>query len=228
MSLRKFTQLCCICILFLTVLFLIACVWLHETSMVQGSHVNNMSSRQVFPVEHKASPTSVPRLLFMMASYSFDQFAPLQKVLDCMRDICNAGWDVTVLIQVSPNALSEQHFEFNSLQERMFCLRANAKIPLLLDPYPLIGFGLNSKHRAYALAHLQEFDYFSYAEEDMLLTVSHLQAYLHGLQHLQHALPDSWMRYQIGFLRYGKANSWLACYIIFIFDCLLLYCIESL
>lgn len=44
--------------------------------------------------------TRRPRLLFMTASYSFDQFLFLQEVLDCMLDICNAGWFVTVHLQV--------------------------------------------------------------------------------------------------------------------------------
>ena len=67
----------------------------------------------------------------------------------------------------------------------------------------MIGFGLNSKHRAYAAAHLEEFDFISYAEEDMLLTVSHLEAYIAGMARLRAKLPvDAWLRYQIGFLRY--------------------------
>ena len=138
----------------------------------------------------------------MVASYSFDQYLSLQRTMDCMRDICNAGWDVTVHLQVSPKGLHEGHPEWSLLKDRMFCIRTQTHIPVVLDRYESIGFGLNSKHRAFAAAHLGDFDYVSYAEEDMLLTVSHLQAYIAGMALLRKHRRDSWMRYQIGFLRY--------------------------
>lgn len=83
----------------------------------------------------------------------------------------------------------------------MFCVRTMSPIPLIIEEFESIGFGLNSKHRAYAAAHIDEFDYISYAEEDMLLTVSHLEAFVRAVDGLKRALPESWMRYQIGFLR---------------------------
>lgn len=139
----------------------------------------------------------------MVASYSFDQYLSLQRTMDCMRDLCNAGWDVTVHLQVSTHALHETHTQWGLLKERMFCVRTQTYIPLILEHYEMIGFGLNSKHRAYAAAHLEEFDFVSYAEEDMLLTVSHLEAYIAGMARLRAKLPaDAWLRYQIGFLRY--------------------------
>jgi len=142
------------------------------------------------------------RLLFMVATYSFDQYLSLQRTMDCMRDICNAGWDVTVHLQVSPKGLQEDSPEWNILKDRMFCVRTQMHVPIILDHYEAIGFGLNSKHRAFAAAHLGDFDFISYAEEDMLLTVSHLHAYIAGMALLRKHFRDTWMRYQIGFLRY--------------------------
>ncbi|KAJ1411979.1 hypothetical protein B484DRAFT_422963 [Ochromonadaceae sp. CCMP2298] len=146
-----------------------------------------------------------PSLLFMLASYSFDQFRSVQRVLDCMRDICNAGWDVTVHMQVSPDSLSYAHPMFAVLRERAFCLRTGAPVPIVLEQFERIGFGLNSKHRAYAAAHVEEFDYFAYAEEDMLLSLSHLQAFIAAQARLREALPRHWLRYQVGFLRYEES-----------------------
>lgn len=137
----------------------------------------------------------------MAASYSFDQLISLQQALDCLRDICNSGWDVTVHLQVSPQGLVEGHPTLALLRDRMFCVRTDSHIPLLVEEHGMIGFGLNSKHRAYMAAHVGEFDYFAFAEEDMLLTVSHLQAHIAATDTLRRYLPDTWMRYQIGFLR---------------------------
>lgn len=140
------------------------------------------------------------RLLFMTASYTFDQFHSLQKVLDCMRDICNAGWEVSVLID-SASGFNYSHPRYAEIQHRMFCVRTGAPIPIVIEEYGKIGFGLNAKHRQYMAAHLNEFDYFSYAEEDMLLTVSHLSAYIKEQDKLKIHLGSDWIRYFIGFIR---------------------------
>ncbi len=113
-----------------------------------------------------SSTASPPRLLFMAASYTMDQFLYLQKVLDCMRDICNAGWDVTVHLQVS-NGLDLNHPRYKEISDRAYCIRSGRHIPIILEEYGQIGFGLNSKHRSYMRSHLDDFDYFSYAEEDV-------------------------------------------------------------
>lgn len=143
-----------------------------------------------------------PTILFMMASYSFEQFLSLQNVLDNLRDICNSGWNVTVHLQVSAKGLVQTHPSLAILQDRMYCIRTNHHIPILIEEYGMVGFGLNSKHRTYAAAHIDDFDYFAYAEEDMLLTISHLAAYQSATKKLMKAFPDSWMRYQVGFLRF--------------------------
>jgi len=142
-----------------------------------------------------------PRLLFMSAVYSFDQFLYLQKVLDAMRDHCNAGWNVTVHLQVA-NGMTHIHPRYVEIQDRAYCYDMKSYMPIILDSYGKIGFGLNSKHRKYVLDHLDEYDYFSYAEEDMLLTVSHLRAILEGEKLLKSVLPKTWLRYTIGFFRW--------------------------
>ena len=50
--------------------------------------------------------------------------------------------------------------------------------------------------------HIHDYDYFSFAEEDMLLTISHLHAFLHFEKTLKQHLPHTHLRYTIGFLRY--------------------------
>lgn len=140
------------------------------------------------------------RLLFMAASYSWDQFLYLQKTVDSMRDICNSGWNVTIHLQVAYE-LSYNHERYLDIKERAFCMTTGQYIPILIESFGKIGFGLNSRHRIYMRDHLDEFDYFSYAEEDMLLTVSHLEAFRAAQQDIMKALPDYWKYFTIGFLR---------------------------
>lgn len=120
-----------------------------------------------------------------------------------MRDICNSGWDVTVLIQ-SASGFNSSHTKFWELQDRLFCVRTGQRIPLVIQQFPKIGFGLNSKHRAYMRGRLSDFDYFCFAEEDMLLTASHLAAYVAAYGELQSQLGSELaLRYCIGFIRCG-------------------------
>ena len=141
-----------------------------------------------------------PRLLFMAASYKMDQFLYLQKTLDVMRDHCNAGWNITVHLQVA-GEFSLQHPRYVEIMDRSFCVTNSGFMNIIIENYNEIGFGLNCKHRIFMRDHLHEFDYFSYAEEDMLLTVSHLRAFLHAEKDLQRQFPNDWKRFVPGFLR---------------------------
>ena len=63
---------------------------LHSGAMMGAPETMNMRNE---PSKYITRSTLVrrPRLLFMSAVYTFDQFLYLQKVLDAMRDHCNAG-----------------------------------------------------------------------------------------------------------------------------------------
>lgn len=149
----------------------------------------------------------LPRLLFMTASYTQNQFSSLQKTLDCMRDHCNAGWNVTVVIQTAYDFDKASDPRYEELRDRLYCATTKENMPLIIEPFGKIGFGLNSRHRIYLRAHVHEYDYFSYAEEDMLLTVSHMTAYLQAERELKMTFPKTWVRYQIGFLRWEDSSA---------------------
>lgn len=130
------------------------------------------------------------------------------KSVECIRDICNSNypfiWNITIHLQVA-NGLSYSHPLYTHLQSVAYCSRTQSYIPIILESFDAkIGFGLNRKHRLYLLEHLDEFDYVSYAEEDMLLTLSLLTAYLKEMEILQFALPLSYQQYFIGFIRYEE------------------------
>jgi len=71
------------------------------------------------------------RLLFAMPSNSFDQFRSLQKVLDSLRDICNAGWNITVVIQ-SSSGFNEFHPMYKVLSDRLYCIQSQSTIPIIV------------------------------------------------------------------------------------------------
>jgi hypothetical protein len=153
----------------------------------------------------KRSTEHRPRLLFMTATYTMDQLKAFQQTLDCMKDICNAGWNVTVHVQ-SASELTYGHPRYTEFQSRLWCVDSNSYVPLIIENYEKIGFGLNSRHRLFMRENIQNFDYFSFAEEDMLLTVSHLRAFVNFQSHLKEHLPKTYLRYTIGFLRYEDST----------------------
>jgi hypothetical protein len=153
-------------------------------------------------IEEKQIPT---RLLYMTASYTLKQYIFLWKSLESIRDICEFGWDVEVHIQAANN-ISNIHQLFHQLKSSLYCHRIGGFIPLKIEEFGKIGFGLNSRHRNVILSRVHDFDYFAYAEEDMLFTLHNLQAYLQELHHLQRKLPHIWMDYAIGFLRFEERN----------------------
>jgi len=145
------------------------------------------------------------RLLFMAPVYGMTQFIFLQKTLDCMLDICNMGWNVTVMLQAA-KGFSQNHGRYIEIKNRAYCHRARSFIPIYVDVFSdNIGFGLNKQHRSVMTKHLYDFDYFVFAEEDMLLSASHLQAYIQAEHRLRKAMPSQWLQYTIGFLRYEES-----------------------
>jgi hypothetical protein len=185
----------------------------YEKMLVNNLSLSDMYKSEITPSvpDNERSITKPQRLLFMTASYSFTQFHSLQKVLDCLRDICNGGWDVSVLLQTA-SGLNESHVRYSEIVDRAYCVRTQKFISVTVEQFGKIGFGLNSKHRAYMRAHLDEFDYFSFAEEDMLLTLSHLTAFVAAQNQLRLALgTDGYLRHFIGFIR--------SVHVAMIFDC---------
>jgi hypothetical protein len=155
------------------------------------------------PIGSNATAVSIPKLLYMAPSYSLDQFACLKKSLSTVTDICNSGWNITIHLQTANN-LGPTSAEFVELHSLLYCDFMEDYIPFLTESYGKIGFGLNSRHRLVISRYLEDFDFFVYAEEDMLLTPALLNNYLAATMKLKTYLPKTWYRYYVGFLRYEE------------------------
>lgn len=141
------------------------------------------------------------RLLYMTASYSMGQFLHLWNSLASLVGICEAGWDVEIGLQAS-NGLKLDATPMRELQASLFCHRTNSIIPINITSFDSIGFGLTTKHRGVASAVIDQFDYFVYAEEDMIFTISHLNAYLSTVRLFESMFGKSLNQYSVGYIRY--------------------------
>eukprot|EP01040_Poterioochromonas_malhamensis_P015063 gene15063-16788_t len=156
-------------------------------------------------VETQNNSNSNNRLLYMMPSYSMSQFDSLRASLHSIRRLCNdGGWNVTIAIQ-STSYLNYTSGTYKHLKSQVFCHRINQSLPIWIQSYGDIGFGLNSRHRLLIAQVIEDFDYFIYAEEDMILTTESLHNYLQSqeiLKNYQPALSNIQSSYVTGFLRY--------------------------
>lgn len=182
-------------------------------SLITGSSILVDSMTNVIPPNESGSLSNMfidisagvkadtPKLLYMTASNTMGQLDYLIQSLESVKDICNTGWVVSIHLQVS-NGLTYDHPTFKSIQDKLYCQFMRKNVPIVLEVYPDIGFGLNSRHRLVMQSYINEYDYFVYAEEDMILTPKLLSSYLEASLKLKTYLPKTWLRYYIGFLRY--------------------------
>ena len=196
-------------IIFLSLLFVVVILLgKDENGRMGGGIINGKPSATAFSSwQARKQNIIIPEnnknssILFMAASYSFSQYMELWKTLENLRDICNAGWNVTIHLQVA-NGLQSNKTLLGQLSQSLQCIRNQQYMSLVITEYdPAIGFGLNSRHRAIATKYLQEYDYFIYAEEDMHLTYTNWLAYLQGMEDIKRIYPMHWQEYTIGFLR---------------------------
>lgn len=170
----------------------------HDHSAPQGAQHQRHSSVNV-------DRNIKGRILFMAASYDLRQFIHLWKVIEGYRDICEAGWDVDIALQVA-NGINEGSFEHQELRQSSFCQRIGRHLNITYQPYDKIGFGLNSRHRTVIQRRLHGYDYFIYSEEDMLFTPHHMAAFVKHQRRLQFFFPETWRDYTLGYLRYEERN----------------------
>lgn len=185
---------------------LVAAFWLLGVWLVSKATCTSQESPSARAAPETSSsrlapaPASRPqRLLYMTASYSLDQYLFMWNSLGSLVSICDAGWEVEIHLQVASGLLPDSD-QFRALQSSLFCARTQSLLPIHITSYNKIGFGLTTQHRNITQSLLDQFDYFVYAEEDMIFTLNHLLAYLSASQRIR-SLFSNPLRYTIGFLR---------------------------
>lgn len=169
-----------------------------------GSKVSKVS-RLPQPITNQAHG----RILYLAPSYTFQQYLSLWKSLESWKDICECGWVVDISLQVS-NGWTLQHPMITDMLPSLYCHRTAKILNITINQFRDIGFGLNSKHRAIIKERLLEYDYFVFAEEDMLFTIHHLHSYLLGMEQLKRLFTDKWKEFTVGFLRFEERNESLS------------------
>ena len=178
-------------VILITVTFILGAVLLFENNHDQGfatlaspvttfRHIQSKSRRmdenQMYDIRGK-------RILFAIPSYDLSQFHYLEKMIDNMRNLCEAGGHVTIFI-FSTVVYSPETIHL--LNSRTNCRNPAGELNVKVKIYPSsIKYRLVDFHRADFYDHLQEYDLFIYAEDDHDIQTRHIAAYLAETERLK-------------------------------------------
>jgi len=133
--------------------------------------------------------------------------------MDQYLNMCDAGWDVNVIILASIparwNAVDIKKF----FAQRYHCSRAGSVMGIQVEQYAAeLGIWMCSKMRSIQKKYLEEYDVFIYQEEDMIVTLSRLHYYVEETAKLEAVLDqghgDGDNIYMIGFSRHQCCTSY--------------------
>lgn len=162
--------------------------------------------------------SSKNRILCMLLSYKFFRMDSILAILHEHKSMCNAGWDVTVVIfTVVPPSVRMRRY----LDTKVYCHRIQAPVKILFeirsDDSPRT---LGAETRYYLRDVWQQYDLYIYQEDDMIVEYNHVMAFLTETEKLvrlfvktlesRSAAEDSYTyarnevysKYLIGFQRY--------------------------
>ena len=146
------------------------------------------------------------QILLCLVSYDFEQQVHLEKVLEDVRDMCEAGARPQVIIYTAvawPTLLSEL------VALRMFCQDLGGTVPLKMSVHsPTVKFNQTNFHREDMYSQLDQFDLFIYAERDLSIRPATAAAYLTAERNLRVCEGEEvWRAHTPAFLRYELNRS---------------------
>ncbi len=141
------------------------------------------------------------RILGIILVYNFKRIETIMIVLDKYRSFCESGWFPTLLILTTKEPTKTLKILLN---DKLWCyfIQDNIHIEWKIF-HKNIGLQLADASRRYLSNKLNEYDLFIYQEEDMILTLNHLNGYLYETRKLYNLSNDKvYEDYMIGFQRY--------------------------
>lgn len=170
------------------IFFLLGCLSYHHEDFVKN-----------YPVAH----TSHNKVMGLVLAYNLIHIDPIILILNEYLSMCEAGWDPTVVIFTTVQWSERLHRLF---RQKMFCYRTGQFVPIMTSQHdPSIGLALGAQHRTFMAQHLDKFDVFIYHEDDIVVKLSHLVAYLNETRALHQLLPMGGMNDNlIGFQRFRR------------------------
>lgn len=143
------------------------------------------------------------RVTFAISSFGTDQFLYLQDQIDSIRDLCEFGVGISVIIYTTFPYTAQT---INLLNARTQCRHpsGNVNIRVVVQSANLKEHFVDA-HRQYFYRNLDKFDLFVYTEDDLNIRPTHIVSYLDETEKLKALVgPKAFPGYGLGFLRYER------------------------
>mmetsp|Transcript_28299 Transcript_28299/g.38967 ORF Transcript_28299/g.38967 Transcript_28299/m.38967 type:complete len:287 (+) Transcript_28299:662-1522(+) len=151
--------------------------------------------------------TNNNRILSIVLSFNLDHAESIGFILRQYVSICEAGWNPTVaFLTVVPRWEANVTSYFDA---KYFCYRTNESLKIEYSIHdPQLGHYLTVQHRPFIAKNMDKYDVFVYQEDDMIITPSHIAAYVDESHYLHETsvkinLPVDSTK-MVGFIRYRK------------------------
>jgi hypothetical protein len=150
---------------------------------------------------HTSSVLWGTRVLVAIASYDYSQLPHLEEQLSSLRDICEAGAKVDVVVHtVIPYPVPL----IDLWNHRYACTRGLDEFSIqLVVKSPSLRLNLVDCHRPLFYEKVDDYDVFLYTEDDIRVTPTTVAAYLAETKRLQHIVGvEESQNYNVGIVRY--------------------------
>jgi len=127
----------------------------------------------------------------------------MEDMMDSLRDMCEAGLHITLVLFLTDDAELTTD-EIMMLNARMQCRNVNGSFKTKVNYQPTsTGNHFAAPHRDLLFANAEKYDLFVYIEDDMLIRLEHVVAYLEETAKLKDLIgQEDFLKYSVGFLRY--------------------------
>jgi DNA-dependent RNA polymerase auxiliary subunit epsilon len=142
--------------------------------------------------------------MIAVVAYNLDQFRCFDRMYESFRDICESGFTVDLFIYT---VIDWPQDILESLESRIGCRHplAQFNVSMVLKDQD-VGHDLVRYHKALFYDNVDNYDLFIYTEDDHLVLLRHITAYLEETNRLKQILGTTrFTDYSIGFVRY-EAN----------------------
>jgi hypothetical protein len=126
------------------------------------------------------------RIFAIILAFNFNRIEPITQIIQAYVTMCEAGWIPTVnFLTAMEETPKKLHRYFLS---KAYCYRIHKPIPILYRYHNASEHIMLSEHnREYISNHVDSHDLFIYQEEDMIITLTNVMAYLIETKRLLHS-----------------------------------------
>lgn len=165
-------------------------------------------------LEFSHSNVQSKRILFILNIYSFQHWDVIDEIFSSYRDMCEGGWDVKVHIMTAATWTKKTITWCNRV---LFCYRIDSPISFHIQFFnQSVGRRIVDYSRVPISENINDFDYFSYTEDDMILSLGMLESWVYESRKLRDITSGKTIvdkprcgykyscKYSIGFIRFSR------------------------